>query len=77
MDEGQSHSVADMYIENTMSFIAGNIDPIEPKADFYMPPGGSFLAQSLAKRELRAFSPNGTPFDYSYFNVADVSKVNI
>jgi len=77
MDEGQSHSVQDMYIENTMSFIAGNIDPIEPKADYYIPTGATFLSQSLQKRELRAFSPTGIPFDYSYLSVAATSTTNI
>ena len=66
MDEGQTHSIEDIYTENTMSYIARDIDLIEPKnSKGGIPQGGIFLA----KRREEAYTGLGStqkPFDYSY-----------
>jgi len=66
MDEGQSHSINDMYIENTMSYIAQDIDLLEPRSKgSSMPSTGSFIRN---KREAlnRSTGPDSVAFDYSY-----------
>lgn len=71
VDEGQSHSVQDVYIENTMSYIAQDIDLLEPRElnAAGMPSGAVFVRE---KHEMlnRLAGPGGLAFDYSYLQVA-------
>jgi len=63
MDEGQSHSTEDVYIENTMGYIAGDIDLLEP-VNYQMSSIASFI--SGKHDEARKEGPGGTLFNYKY-----------
>ena len=67
MDEGQSHSTEDMYIENQMGYIAGDIDLLEPQG-YSMKPLATFIGEK--RTELRKQGPQGTIFNYSYLKVS-------
>lgn len=65
IDEGQSHSVEDTYVENTAQYLALRVEPL----DYDLPALSSearFIstAQERAKRGL---GRSGLPFDYTYF----------
>lgn len=65
-DEGQTHSIEDIYTENTMSYVAMDIDLMEPKESVAgIPQGGIFVAK---KREqvVAGYGADSTPFDYSH-----------
>lgn len=67
LDEGQSHSVEDTYVENTAQYVALNIQPLEPLSGRDIIAGDAqFIAdgQDAAKR---GFAHAGLPFDYTYF----------
>ena len=70
LDEGQSHSVQDMYIENTMGYIRQDIDLLEPKeiSSFSLPSSAQFIND---KRDTlrRAAGPGGLPLNYEYLNI--------
>ena len=73
VDEGQSHSVEDLYIENTMSYIAQDIDLLQPKKSIsqpYLPSQGTFIADKHAALKQLA-GPGGLEFNYSYLKVAE------
>ena len=75
MDEGQSHSVNDMYIENTMSFVCGDIDLLEPKDNTPGAPSiGTFVNEKRESMK-KAYGPAGLPFDYSYLQVTEEFEV--
>ncbi len=74
-DEGQSHSVQDMYIENTMTYIAQDIDLLEPKGvEFGLPSNVDFVAQKRANLQ-RAAGPGGLAYDYTHLAVASETVV--
>lgn len=72
MDEGQSHSVEDTYVENTIQYVALRVEPLEDLTDknlddIYTSDQISFLSrEDEAKLAKKALGPGGIPFDYSY-----------
>lgn len=64
IDEGESHSIEDLYMENTMSFIARDINLLEPK-DITFPGKAIFSASETSSR--KDLAPGGVKFNYSYF----------
>ena len=67
-DEGQSHSTEDMYIENTMSYIAQDIDLLEPKS-VHLPSTAEFITKKRKELNERAYGPEGLSFNYNYVEV--------
>ena len=67
-DEGQSHSTEDMYIENTMSYVAQDIDLLEPKS-VQLSSTAEFIADKRKTLVERAYGPTGLPFNYKYVKV--------
>lgn len=69
VDEGQPHSVEDMYIENTMSYIAQDIDLLEPKSE-NMPSTADFISKKRDElswmNQQRPTGPLGIPYSYTY-----------
>jgi len=64
LDEGQSHSSEDLYIENTMGYLANKIDLLEPQS-VNLPSAATFISNS--REELtRTQGPSGLSFNYSY-----------
>lgn len=71
LDEGQSHSVQDVYIENTMGYIAQDIDLMEPKGfEGGLPSGAVFIREKHESLHRNA-GPGGLPYDYSYLQVSE------
>ena len=74
MDEGQSHSVEDTYIENTIQYVALKVEPLEDFTDknldaIYTRDQLSFLSRTdQTKLAKKAAGPGGIPFDYSYIS---------
>jgi len=68
VDEGQSQSVEDMYIENTMSYIAMDIDLLEP-AHQQIPGFAEFHRKT--REEISQLKGSKFPFDYSYLQRKD------
>lgn len=75
IDEGQSHSVQDMYIENTMGYIAQDIDLLEPKGMEGGLPSGAIFIREKHEMLRRVAGPDGIPFDYSYLKVPETIRV--
>lgn len=76
-DEGQSHSVSDMYIENTMNYVCQDIDLLEPRGfERGLPSGGLFIAQKHEELK-RAAGPQGLAFDYSYLEVGTTATATV
>lgn len=64
-DEGQTHSIEDVYIENTMSYVAMDVDLMEPKESIAgVPRGGIFVAKK--REEIVTGITDNTPFNYRY-----------
>jgi hypothetical protein len=62
-DEGQSHSIEDVYIENTMSYMATGIDLLQAQENG-VPSTASFISNEheISRRE----SISGLPYNYTY-----------
>ena len=77
MDEGQSHSVEDTYVENTIQYVALKVEPLEDLAaknldDIYTRDQLSFLSrEDQSKLAKKAAGPGGIPFDYSYISTTN------
>lgn len=67
MDEGQSHSIEDVYIENTMSYIASDITLLTPKHTPEIPQEATFFSKKRdqVSSSIRTTAPDGTPLIYS------------
>lgn len=67
MDEGQSHSVEDVYIENTMSYICQDIDLLEPaNSQAMMASTAVFVSKKRVELSERSGEKAKLPFQYSY-----------
>jgi len=70
VDEGQSHSVEDTYVENTMQYLAHYVEPLEMRRPGAVPGFASFIAGKgpAASRKVaqRGLGPASLPFDYRY-----------
>ena len=64
IDEGQAHSVEDMYVENTMGYIAGGINLLEPVSKS-LPSSGKFINEARAEFN-KPSGPNSIPYNYTY-----------
>jgi len=64
VDEGQSHSIEDLYIENTMSYVAQDIDLLEPQ-NIHLPSAATFVSDRH-EAFARPTGPEGIPFSYQY-----------
>lgn len=74
-DEGQSHSVQDMYVENTMNYIAQDIDLLEPKKNSKgVPSAVQFIAEKRNTLK-RAAGPGGLAYDYTHLAVTSEALI--
>ena len=67
-DEGQTHSVQDMYIENTMNYVALDIDMLSPIGE-KVPSKSLFIASQKERIRGEIFRGiSDLPFDYSFLH---------
>jgi len=64
-DEGQTHSIEDVYTENTMSYVAMDIDLMERKGSEGGIPTGAIFTGSRREQTVAGLNGN-TPFNYQY-----------
>jgi len=65
-DEGQTHSIEDVYTENTMSYVAMDIDLMERKGSKGGIPTGAIFTGSRREQTVTALGQGNTPFNYQF-----------
>ena len=63
IDEGQTHSTEDTYIENQANYIALYVQPLD---DLIINPSSAEFVVEARSSAIAGFGVNSGPFDYSY-----------